>query len=203
MVRAAAFVILVAVCAANVTAQEAPGPFTVGQTSYEQADAAWADQGAVVARRGHLGVGAGSGVDGLGRYAVNEVQLVDVSGADFEGMKVVRYAFVDGTLFSITARLNSIFAEDKAGSNGLSEPELKEFEQKLRAKYGPPTRSLRDMFAGKKPNVFVWDFRDRELILHLLSGIRSSLQLRSKALSKKADQYARIECRKHRPQCAM
>lgn len=200
--RVAALCVGLLVSTSLVRAQDATPPLRIGEATYEQAVATWSTGPTQVLQQGNLAVGAGSGADGRGHYAVREVQLVDVSGSNFEGLSLARYAFVDGTLYAVMARLHHISPENKAGSNQMTTAEVDEFERKLRAKYGPPTRSLKSMFADKKPNVFIWDLRDRELVLQVEPGIASSVQLRHKALAKKADAYTTAECDRHRPQCA-
>jgi hypothetical protein len=196
------FVLLVLISPLGTVPQALPDAVSVGRTTYEQAASIWSSVGGTVLQRGKLSVGAGSGVDGAGHYAVEQVTLIDVSGIDFEGLRLARYGFVDGVLFSVQARLDTVFRENRAGSNELSEAELQSLEARLRAKYGNPSRSARDLFAGTKPNVLIWDLRDNELILHLVPGVGSSLVLRNKALTRKVEAYRQSECRKHRPQCA-
>lgn len=194
-------VLLVLSAPLRTVPQTLPDAVSVGRTTYDQATSIWSSAGAAIVQSGKLAVGAGSGVDGSARYSVEQVTLTDVSGIDFEGLKLARYGFVDGVLFSVQARLDTVFRENRAGSNELTAAELQGLEARLRAKYGNP-RSARDLFAGTKPNVLIWDLRDNELILHMNPGVASSLVLRNKALTRKVEAYRQAECRKHRPQCA-
>ena len=159
----------------------------------------WAARDASVFSEGHLAIGGGSGVDGLSQVGLEQVLLVTVAGVEFEALPVARYAFVDEVLYAISAQLRKNYSKEKSPFKELSDEELVQLELSLTRKYGKP-RKLRDMGAGKKPNIFIWDLRENELSLTAggLSGY--NLTLRNKALTKKVDAYKKTECKKHRQQ---
>jgi hypothetical protein len=173
----------------------------VGKTKLKDAMAFWHEQGAKTIQAGYLAVGAGSGIDRASQYSVEQVVLVDESGTDFEGLTLARYCFVDEVLFSIQGNLSSVFHENKTGSNQLSKVDVDDLEKRLMAKYGQPNRSGKDLLAGKKPNILIWDIEGNELVLHT-SGLQNSLTLANKELSRKAADYKRAECKKHAPMCS-
>jgi hypothetical protein len=175
----------------------AASAFVVSKTSLAEAREMWTSCNASTVSEGHLAIGGGSGKDGMSRVGLEQVLLVTVSGVDFEGLPVVRYAFVDEVLYAISAQVRKTVSNESPFKE-LTNDELSQLEQALTRKYGKP-RGLRDMGAGKKPNLFLWDLRENEMSLSesILSGYH--LTLRNKALAKKVDAYKKAECKLHRP----
>lgn len=182
--------------AAHADPNAAPAP-VVSKTSLAEARDMWATRNATVFSEGHLAIGGGSGVDGLSQVGLEQVLLVTVTGVDFEALPVARYAFVDEVLYAISAQLRNGYSKDKYPFKELDDEELSQLENSLTSKYGKP-RALRDMGAGKKPNILIWDMKENELSLTKggLSGY--NLTFRNKALTKKVHAYKKIECKKHR-----
>jgi hypothetical protein len=179
---------------AEQTAAVAP---VISKTTLVEARGMWTTLDAHVVSEGHLAIGGGNRLDGLSKVGLEQVLLVTVEGVDFEGLPVARYAFVDELLYAISAQLRNSFSKEKSAFKELSDEELAQLEQSLTRKYGKP-RGLKDLVAGKKPNILVWDLRESEMTLTKsdLSGYH--LALRHKALVKKVDAYTKIECKKHR-----
>jgi hypothetical protein len=201
-VRHAAAALILGVAYFGITlpayADECAAPaFVVSKTTLVEAREIWTSCNASTVSEGHLAIGGGSGKDGLSTVGLEQVLLVTVAGVDFEGLPVARYAFVDEVLYAISAQVRKTVSKDSPFKQ-LTNDELAELEQALTRKYGKP-RALRDMGAGKKPNLFIWDLRENEMILSesILSGYHLTLQ--NKTLAKKVDAYKKAECKLHRP----
>jgi hypothetical protein len=194
--RRAAAVLLFGLALSAQAADEPATTPVIGKTSLTEAREMWQNSGAVVVSEGHLAIGGGSGVDGLSTVGLDQVLLVTVDGVDFESLPVARYAFVDEVLYAMSAQLNNLYKK-KMAFKEMSDADVTQLLQTLTTKYGKP-RALRDIFAGKKPNTFVWDLRDREMVLTAGSAINHQLSVRNKALQKKVDAYTKAECKKHR-----
>jgi hypothetical protein len=169
----------------------------IGKTTLAEARELWAAGDARIVSEGHLAIGGGSlTMDGERKLGLEQVLLVTVEGVDFETLPVARYAFVDDVLYAISAPTHNIFAKVKSPFKDLNDEDLAQLERTLTRKYGKP-RGLKDMGAGKKPNIFLWDLRDNELVLSegIMSGL--SLTFKNKALVKKVDAYIKTECKKH------
>lgn len=189
----AALVLPSAVLAAR-TAPPEPFGLVLGKATLQEAEAKWTADDAVIINRGYAGVGAGSGVDGWAKRAAERIYLVDVAAVDFEGTRPVRFAFFDGTLFSVHTVLKPLLNKGTSAQN-LSEEEVLALKDGLRQRYGPPTRELRDITAGKKPNVFVWSFGANSLTLTVGTLYGSTLSYSNAALVKAADAYKRKAAR--------
>lgn len=176
-------------------------PLIIGKTTLEDAKLAWEASGATILAAGKLAIGGGSGVDGMSQVRLEQVELIDVSNVDFEGLPVARYAFVDGVLYAIMTKLDKDLSKNNGGFKILSREELESFKKELIRKYGQPSQSLRDFYAlGKKePNVFIWNRKENELVLQLRYGLGSNFTISNKALAKKVEMYRKAECKKHRP----
>ncbi|MFL6656924.1 MAG: hypothetical protein ACJ8GW_02530, partial [Massilia sp.] len=189
-------VLLLVLPAARADQNVAQSP-VIGKTTLAEARELWAAGDARIVSEGHLAIGGGSlTMDGERKLGLEQVLLVTVDGVDFETLPVARYAFVDQVLYAVSAPTHNMFAKVKSPFKDLSPEELAQLEQSLTRKYGKP-RGLKDMGAGRKPNIFVWDLRENELVLSegIMSGL--VLTLKNKALAKKVDGYAKIECKKH------
>jgi hypothetical protein len=179
---------------ADQSAASAP---IVSKTTLAEARDIWATGNASTVSEGHLAIGGGNGRDGFSKVGLEQVLLVTVAGVDFETLPVARYAFVDEVLYAISAQFRERLSKDKSAFKELTDEEISQLEESLTRKYGKP-RGLRDLGAGKKPNIFIWDLRENEMILakSVMSGYQ--LTLRNKALAKKVDAYKKIECKMHR-----
>lgn len=169
----------------------------ISKTTLAEAREMWTAGNASTVGEGHLAIGGGNGMDGLSTVGLEQVLLVTVDGVDFEALPVARYAFVDEVLYGISAQLRNKFSKHKTPFKELTDEEIAQLEQTLRRKYGKP-RGLKDLAAGKEPNILVWDLRENEMTLTKshLSGYQLTLQ--NKALVKKVDAYKKTECKKHR-----
>lgn len=188
-----------AVAALPVQAQDAPAPSpapVIGKTTLAEARDMWLNSGATVVSEGHLAIGGGKGADGLSTVGLDQVLLVTVSGVEFESLPVARYAFVDDILYGMSAQLHNGSKQPMAFKD-LSKEEVEQFVRTLTVKYGKP-RAVNDMFEGRKPNIFIWDLRDREMVLLAGGNGHWQLSVKHKALQKKVDAYTKAECKKHR-----
>jgi hypothetical protein len=173
-----------------------PAP-VIGKTTLTAAREMWSATNASTLSEGHLAIGGGNGIDGMSKVGLEQVLLVTETGVDFESLPVARYAFVDEVLYAISAQLRKPYTKEKPLFKELSDEELVQLEQALTRKYGKP-RALKDLMAGKKPNVFIWDLRENEMVLTQSSYSGYNLTVRNKALVKKVDAYTKAECKKHR-----
>ncbi len=182
--------------AARASQPEAPAPI-ISKTTLAEARAMWSASEATIVSEGHLAIGGGNGVDGLSTVGLEQVLLVTVSGVDFEKLPVARYAFVDEVLYAVSAQLRKGYSNVEPPYKVLSDEELSQLKETLMRRHGKP-RALKDMGAGKRPNIFIWDLREDELVMTEggLSGY--TLARRNKALAKKVDAYKKTECKKHR-----
>jgi hypothetical protein len=178
-------------------AEDDPAPVPViGKTTLSEARAMWLSSGATVVSEGHLAIGGGNGVDGLSTVGLDQVLLVTVDGVAFESLPVARYAFVDEVLYAVSAQLHN-GSSRKMAFKDLSKDEIAQLVQSLTSKYGKP-RGINDFFPGKKPNIFIWDLRDQEMVLSAGGNGHYHLSVKNKALQKKVDAYTKTECKKHR-----
>jgi hypothetical protein len=169
----------------------------IGKTTLAEARELWAAGDARIVSEGHLAIGGGSGTDGHSQVGLEQVLLVTVEGVDFEALPTARYAFVDNVLYATSAQLHNKTAKIYSPFKELSDDDMAQLLQTLTKKYGKP-RGLRDIVADKKPNVFIWDLRDNELVLNISMLYGYHLTLKNKALEKKVEAYSKIECKKHR-----
>ncbi len=179
------------------SASPVPFEFRLGTTTLSDAEVRWQQAGVRQAGRGHLALGTGSGRDGGGSVAAENILLVDIEGVDFEGARTTRFGFYDGVLYLVQARLRSMLRDDASNPTQLDETGMKKLEQSLRAKYGPPTSILKDMYAGKTPNVYLWKFASDELVL-TTNPMSSTLVLVHRPSKKKADLYTKELCARER-----
>lgn len=178
--------------AAHTVAKAAgPQPFglVVGQSTLDDAVARWTEAGAVVTGKGYAAIGAGSGIDGFSGQAAERVLLIDIESTDLEGPRPARFSFFDGVLYAIHVVLKPVVSGNRSNAQQLTEPELLAFEQRLRDKYGRPDQSLRDMVAGKKPNVFIWNIGNNALMFTTLTLQGHTVSFNNPALLKKANAY--------------
>ena len=194
---AAALVLgMVFVGIAHAEPSPAPSPI-ISKTTLSEARAMWAASEANSVSEGNLAIGGGNRVDGLSTVALEQVLLVTVAGVDFESLPTARYAFVDEVLYAISAQLRPASTKNKLQFKELSDEEISQLEQALTRKYGKP-RGLKDLIAGKKPNILVWDLRENEMTMSKSGLSGYSLTLKNKALAKKVDDYKKTECKQHR-----
>jgi len=179
----------------------APFGLTLGKASLPEAEAKWAEEGAVVTNRGYAAIGAGSGINGLAKSSAEKILLVDIDAVDFEGKRPARFVFFDGVLFSVQTVLKPLLNKGTNVQN-LSEQEVSDLETQIRQRYGAPNHELRDMTAGKKPNVLIWDFGQNTLTLTIGTLAGSTLSYTNTALAKKANDYKEKATRSLRVQGA-
>lgn len=178
-----------------------PPPLVLGKSTLEQAEAYWSAIGAEEDGRGTLAIGWGSGKDGLGKFGLSQVVLVDVDGVDFEGFTRARYGFVDGVLFSVQVNLEKYYPVGLGAPERIDREDWNAVVKRLHARHGKPTRTQRDWAAsGKRPNVFVWVKGKNQLVL--ANSLHVFVAHENVALRKKVDAYHKAECRKRKnPDC--
>jgi hypothetical protein len=182
------------------TAPAKPASPALGKTTLAEAKAAWEANGATIVGSGKLAIGGGNGVDGMSQVQLDQVDLVDVTNIDFEGLPVARYAFVDGVLYAISSKLENDLSRNHGEFKVLTREEQESLARALTRKYGRPSRTAQNFYAsGKRPNIFIWTRKDSELVLELRYGLGSTLSIRNTVLAKKVEAYTKAECKKHRP----
>lgn len=178
--------------------------YQLGQTTLDAARAYWSQSGVKILRSGHMALGAGSGVDGLGKVSADKVLLVDVSGVDFEGLSTARFGFYENKLYRIQASLAS--ALNGASSANYTPEQIKALGVQLRKKYGAPSGQARTLYAGKTSaaDVLTWTLPDGKLTLTnnplngslILSNAKTEADIRAyvKAYCKTVNTKDRITC---------
>jgi hypothetical protein len=164
-----------------------PFGFVLGQTTLEDARGAWNASDSKILAQGYAAFGAGSGVDFLGNSRNDKQYMVDIANADFEGTYNTRFSFFDHVLYSLTIKFTSLLQKEPPQDKKYAIEDVKFIETALRAEYGPPSHSERDLMAGKSPNILAWDFSSNRLLLYY--GIDAQLSYFNINLAKAADQY--------------
>lgn len=134
-----------------------PLEYRLARTTREEAVAYWQASGASLIGRGYLALGTGSGGDNLAKALDRDVELVDVSGVDFEGMNTARFIFNKGVLYGIQADMASLLNQRSPVMMKYSAEEIDTVEKRLRSKYGKP-RQINSILTGigKKPDILIW-----------------------------------------------
>ena len=175
-----------------------PFGFVFGRTTRDEALATWTAADAVVTGRGHAGVGAGSGVDGQSTLPVDRIFLIDVHAVPFFGTRPVRFAFLDDKLYSVQTVLSRLLPNHRGdNSQSLSSEELKALQADLRERFGAPTRTARDLTAGKEPDIMEWKLGARTLVLTTSVLPGATLTLTDPVLAKKAKQASDDVCKQY------
>ena len=174
-----------------------PFGFQLGKTTLEMAAQQWKNAGAKITGQGYAAIGAGSGMDDSAKLSAKKIILIDVADTPFEVTRTARFTFYDGVLYSVQTVLHESSIWRKQPANQLDGKAVDELEATLRQKYGPPTYAGRDMFAGKTPNMLVWEFGPNHLVLYK-GGLRESfLGFTNQPLRIEAERYAKSECAKY------
>jgi hypothetical protein len=177
-------------------AAERPGfAYQLGRTTLDAAREYWSHNGMNILRAGHMALGTGSGVDGLGKVSAERVVLVDVSGVDFEGLSTARFGFYENKLYRIQASL-ALLPLNGAGATAYTEDQLKALGATLRKKYGAPSEEHRTLFADKHSgnDVLIWKLPEGELTLteNVLNG---GLILSNKEMEAEVRLYVKEYCK--------
>ena len=176
----------------------APRPafaYQLGQTTLDEARAYWSQSGVKVLRSGHMALGTGSGIDGVGKVSAEKVLLVDVSGVDFEGVPTARFGFFDNKLYRIQASLASPLNRDSSAN--YTDQQTNALGVTLRKKYGAPSEEHRTLYAEKKPgnDVLVWKLPDGKLTL-TANALNRSLILSNEKMEADIKAYVKAYCKK-------
>jgi|GEM_PF-2694698 len=176
-----------------------PFGFVFGRTTKDEALATWAAAHVVITGGGHAGVGAGSGVDGQSTLSVDRIFLVDVQAVPFFGTRPARFAFLDNKLYSVQTVLSRTLPSNHRGDNSqnLSPEELNALQADLRKRFGAPTRTARDLMAGKEPDIMEWKLDARTLVLTTGALPGATLTLTDPGLAKKAKQASDEVCKQY------
>lgn len=134
-----------------------PIEYRLTRTTRDEAVAYWQASGARLIGRGYLALGSGSGVDNVAKAVDRDVELIDVSGVDFEGMNAARFVFNRGVLYSIQVDMASLLNQRSAVVMQYSAEEIEAVEKRLRSKYGKP-QQVNSILSGrgKKPDILIW-----------------------------------------------
>lgn len=170
-----------------IASPQIPFGFTFGQTTLEDADAAWNDNSNKILAKGYASFGAGSGVDYLGHSRNEKLYLVDIADVDFEGTYNVRFSFFENRLYSLSIKFTSLLQKNLPQNKINKLEDVKNIETSLRAKYGPPDRSEKDLLAEKFPNILVWERSGNRLLLYY--GIDTQLSYFNIKLAKVSEDY--------------
>jgi hypothetical protein len=168
--------------------------YQLGRTTLDEARAYWSQNGIKVLSSGHMALGTGSGVDGLGKVSAEKVLLVDVAGVDFEGVSTARLGFYDNKLYRIQASLASIL--NRVNAANYSDEQIKDLGARLRKKYGPPSERRRTLYAGKTAgdDVLIWKLPDGKLTL-TANAMNASLILSNDKIEAEIRAYVKAYCK--------
>jgi hypothetical protein len=169
--------------------------YRLSQTTRAEADAYWARSGAVISGQGHLALGGGSGIDNVSTAFAPNVDLVDVSGTDFEGIGVARYGFFEGTLYTIQTKLLVPPPQAPAKPNRLSYSieDVDNVMKKLISKYGKANKT--SGAPGKTPDTLIWNIGDNRLIFSRYTNGGASLILDNQKMDAKVKEYVKAVCK--------
>ncbi len=103
-----------------------------GHTQAEEIFRYWQEHQVQVIARGYLALGSGSGVDNGSKAYDKNVELIDVTGVDFEGLHTARSMFYKGVLYCVQSRLKTPYKVKKGPGfkfvgDTKSEPRLAHF----------------------------------------------------------------------------
>jgi hypothetical protein len=174
--------------------------YRLSQTTRAEMDANWADSGALKLGQGHLALGGGSGVDNVSQAFAPNVDLIDVSGADFEGISVARFGFYDGILYKVQARLlTQVQTKANIYTNQTrvtySEDDVNNLAKRLVSKYGKASKS--SGAPGKVPDTLIWNVGDNQLIFSRFTNGGASLVLDNQKMDAKVKQYVKVVCKSY------
>jgi hypothetical protein len=180
--------------AAPATVPRAAFAYQLGQTTLDAARDYWSRNGVKVLRSGHMALGTGSGIDGLGKVSAEKVLLVDVSGVDFEGLSTARFGFFENKLYRIQASLASPL--NRASSANLTDEQIKALGVKLRKKYGATSEEHRSLYASKTSgnDVLVWKLPDGKLTL-TANPLGGALILSNEKMEADIKAYVKAYCK--------
>ncbi len=169
--------------------------YVPGQTQAETIFAYWQTQQVKILGRGYLALGSGSGLDNVSKAYDKNVELIDVTGVDFEGLQTARFLFHKGVLFGVQSRLKTPFKDKKPQDLNLTADELDALEKTLIKKYGKPNNSQRSLAAdGKKPDILSWNLKDNRLIFSA-NSLAASLILTNPAIEKEIEKNRKNVCK--------
>src|SRR5205085_10347798 len=126
--------------ACTTLASVAAEPYVPGATTRAEAEAHWTKIGASITGAGHLALGTGSGLDGVSEAFEENVELVDVVNADFEGIGKARFGFYKGTLYVVQAEL-TLPTLPFTKPVEYTPADLDALKKKLQERHGPTSES--------------------------------------------------------------
>jgi hypothetical protein len=175
----------------------APHPgfaYQLGQTTLEAARAYWSQNGMKIVGAGHMALGSGRGIDGLGKLSADKVLLVDVAGVDFEGLPTARFGFYEDRLYRIQASLTQLLSNGASAENYTDE-QVQALGDRLRAKYGAPSAEHRTLLADASGNdVLIWRLPEGTLTL-TTNPLNRSLILSSAKMEADIKAYVKAYCK--------
>ena len=190
--------IAVAQTGSDASAQSGTPPvfqYVIGQTTLSQATAYWRANGAHVLGAGHMALGTGKGIDGLGKTSAEKVILVDVADIDFEGISSARFGFYENKLYRIQATLRPGLLSAKTNVT-YTEGQLSALEGRLRSEHGQPTQHQRSLFAkkGAGDDVLTWKV-DGNSLLFASNMVNGSLILTNEDTEASIRKYVKEYCK--------
>jgi len=180
---------------ARVQAGKAAFRYVLGQTTLSEAMNYWRASGAHVLRAGHLALGTGSGMDGVGKTSAEKVVLADIAGIDFEGITSARFAFYEQKLYRIQALLRPGLLNAKTDIT-YDDAQLTALEGRLRREYGPPGEQRRSLFVKKSdaPDVLSWKV-DGNSLRFVSNPVNGSLILSNEETEASIRKYVKEYCK--------
>jgi hypothetical protein len=123
--------------------------------------------------------------------------LIDIADLELEGVppRKVRFAFFDGTLFSVQVRRRQLVdSPNLPRYQYLEEEKITALKKSLTARYGPP-KIEKSWFQ----ELSIWRFGDNELFLN--KSTNSVLIYHNLTLSKKAQDSKNAICKQNKKEC--
>jgi hypothetical protein len=176
------------------TDNPAPFQYVLGRTTLSEAVSYWRASGARILRSGHLALGTGSGLDGVGKTSADKVVLVDLAGIDFEGIPSARFGFYEERLYLIQATLKPGLLSSKTDLAYDTE-QMKALEQRLRKEYGRPLEQRSGLMKKSEPaDVLSWNVGGNSLRF-VSNPLNGSLVLTNEQTQANIRRYVKEYCK--------
>jgi len=168
--------------------------YELGRTTLEEAVSYWRGSGAHILRAGHLALGTGSGLDGVGKTSAEKVMLVDVAGVDFEGIPSARFGFYEKKLYLVQASLRPGLLSAKTDLR-YDGDQMRALEARLRQEHGPPVEQRSALVKkGEPADLLSWKV-DGNSLRFVSNPMSASLVLTNEDTQASIRKYVKEYCK--------